>query len=371
MGQQSDKNAAEAGAGLLQLAMQDAGITPSSNSNSTQPEESLTTTSGQRSSANDQSMLGSALHTLASVASNTQNVTNVSQIPVSQVQSNASLIQTGTTTTTTQSVNSMAPIMATGQQNMNGTMNMSFGQQQMATNMMQGNQVMNSGTPNAMQQIMFINEQGVPCIANVPVGIDPTSLGLPNMGKQIVGMDKSGNLLIQNVSGQKDDQQALLANTLAQQQMNLAMQGIQQPFQQGQTNVSMGANNMVQQPVNNQLALNQQLMQPMQGSIQGLNNPQNPQGLILPASQTGNLLTVNSVPNFSNPQNQLPQALLLPNGQIIPVVSNPNLFAPGQAPPNQLITPGQPNAMQVSRISYLKKKMIELLFLFFICITLL
>lgn len=154
MGQQSDKNAAEAGAGLLQLAMQDAGITPSSsNSNSTQPEESLTTTSGQRSSANDQSMLGSALHTLASVASNTQNVTNVSQIPASQVQSNASLIQTGTTTTTTQSVNSMAPIMATGQQNMNGTMNMSFGQQQMATNMMQGNQVMNSGTPNAMQQI--------------------------------------------------------------------------------------------------------------------------------------------------------------------------------------------------------------------------
>nr|XP_022323291.1 uncharacterized protein LOC111124597 isoform X5 [Crassostrea virginica] len=365
-GQQSDKNAAEAGAGLLQLAMQDAGITPSSNSNPPPSEESAAmSVAGQRSSGSDQSMVSSALHTLASVASNTQNVTNISQIPSSQVQSNASLIQSGTTTTTTHSVNSMAPIMATGQQNMNGTMttgqqningtmttgqqnmngtmNVPFGQQQMAANVMHGNQVVNPGTSNAMQQIMFINEQGVPCIANVPMGIDPNSLGLPNMGKQIVGMDKSGNLLIQNMSGQKDDQQVLLANTLAQQQMNLAMQGIQQPFQQGQNNVSMGANNMVQQPVNNQLALNQHIMQPMQG----LSTPQNPQGLILPASQTGNLLTVNSVPNFSNPQNQLPQALLLPNGQIIPVVSNPNLFAPGQAQANQLITPGgQHNALQ-------------------------
>ena len=358
VGQQSDKNAAEAGAGLLQLAMQDAGITPSSNSNPPPSEESAAmSVAGQRSSGSDQNMVSSALHTLASVASNTQNVTNVSQIPSSQVQSNASLIQSGMTTTTTQSVNSMAPIMATGQQNMNGTMttsqqnmngtmNVPFGQQQMAANMMPGNQVVNPGTSNAMQQIMFINEQGVPCIANVPMGIDPNSLGLPNMGKQIVGMDKSGNLLIQNMSGQKDDQQVLLANTLAQQQMNLAMQGIQQPFQQGQNNVSMGANNMVQQPVNNQLALNQHIMQPMQG----LSTPQNPQGLILPASQTGNLLTVNSVPNFSNPQNQLPQALLLPNGQIIPVVSNPNLFAPGQAQANQLITPGgQPNALQVCK----------------------
>ncbi|XP_061183777.1 mucin-17-like isoform X2 [Saccostrea echinata] len=344
-GQQSDKNAAEAGAGLLQLAMQDAGITPSSNNNPSQTEDSVSTSSSvQRSSAPDQSTVSSALHTLASVASNTQNVTNISQIPASQVQSNASMIQTGATTTTTQSVNSVAPIMATGQQNLNGTnnvMNMPFvnGQQQMATNVMPGNQIVNPGTSNAMQQIMFINEQGVPCIANVPVGIDPASLGLPNMGKQIVG----GNLLIQ-----KDDQQTVLANNLAQQQMNLAMQGIQQqPFQQGQTNVTMGGNNIVQQPVNNQLALNQHIMQPMQGPIQGLSNPQNPQGLILPASQTGNLLTVNSVPNFSNPQSQLPQALLLPNGQIIPVVSNPNLFAPGQAPANQLITPGgQPNAIQ-------------------------
>jgi hypothetical protein len=79
----------------------------------------------------------------------------------------------------------------------------------------------------------------------------------------------------------------------------------------------------------------------------------NQQGLILPVSQAGNLIPVNNMPN----QSQLPQALILPNGQIVPVVTNPQMITGNQ---NQLLQtnqwrPPQPitsTPMQVCRNVY-------------------
>ncbi|KAK3083194.1 hypothetical protein FSP39_016472 [Pinctada imbricata] len=355
------QSAAEAGAGLLQLAMQDAGITPSSQSAPSEDQNVTNVSSVSMATGSNSDTQPSALHTLASIASNTQSLSNASQVPASQVQVNSLVTQGGSSapTATTQSINSSAPIMATGQgqgginatMSNNGTMmNMSFmnGQQMQPGNMMPGGQNPGFNPMAATQQIMFVNDQGVPCVANIPMGIDPASLGIPNNAKQVMGIDKSGNVIVQNL--QKDqgqinqmNEQAILANTLAQQQMNLALQG-QMPGQfQGQNNVAIGNPAALVQPsMNNQLQLNQQMMQPMGGQLASGQLTQTNQGLILPASQTGNLLTVNSVPTQ---QSQLPQALLLPNGQIIPVVSNPNLVAGQQG---QMASMMPPNPQQIT-----------------------
>ncbi|KAJ8316386.1 hypothetical protein KUTeg_006400 [Tegillarca granosa] len=357
----TDKNAEVAGAGLLQLAMQDAGITPNSNnSNNNSNNNNSSSGANQNSgghSAEDVSVSAagtgvntdnslqspksgdqvvsqpSALQTLASVASNTQNISSTSTVSTASTNNNLLSQNSSAATATTQAINTN-PIMATGQNGMqfpggNGMMNMQFqinGQQCFTGNMLQ------PGAPALAApqgQIMFINEQGVPCIANVPLGMDP-SIGLQ---KQIVNNNMlPGQQLTKDLQGNSAmTDQALLANSLAQQQMNMTLQGQltgmnQQAFQQQQQNaVAMGTGNVMQQAMNNPLAaVGQQFIQPMQGQMQGSTMTQ--QGIIMPASQvnqSGNLLTVNSVPNQNS---QLPQALLLPNGQIIPVVSNPQVF---------------------------------------------
>ena len=286
-GQSADskgQSAAEAGAGLLQLAMQDAGITPSSQSTVTDESNTHISQASSDVSASNSDTHSSALHTLASIASNTQNLSNASQMPVNQVHSNSLVTQgcSGAPTATTQSLITSAPIMATGQGQ--GGMNTAITNSANVMNLpfVNGQPIQGNILPNgqnapfnpmaATQQIMFVNEQGMPCVANIPVGIDPASLGIPNNAKQIVGADKSGNLILQNI--QKDqsqmgiNEQALLANTLAQQQMNLALQGQIQGQFQGQSNVAMAnPNALVQQPMNNQLQMNPQMIQPMGGQL--------------------------------------------------------------------------------------------------------
>ncbi|OWF41522.1 hypothetical protein KP79_PYT22535 [Mizuhopecten yessoensis] len=326
-GQNVESSAAElAGAGLIQLAMQDAGITPSTSVSS---DENVTSTATQ---ANSDPMASasdnSALETLASIATVPQTAGVVgSSAPVSQAAVSPLVSQSGSAmTATTQAINANMPIMATGQSGIgqiqpnNNMMNVPFvngGQQQFPPGILQGQQGgFNPGIPTPQQQIMFINEQGVPCIANVPLGIDPNSLGIPNFQKQMVGMDKSGNIGLQgfgNVMVQKD--QGMTADQTLITNMNL--QG-QQTFQQTQGAVAMGTPGMVQPP----MPLGQQVMQPMHQLAGGLGN-QGQQGLIMPVSQSGNLLINSTNQNQGPPGNQLPQALLLPNGQIIPVVANP------------------------------------------------
>ena len=141
------------------------------------------------------------------------------------------------------------------------------------------------------------------------------------------------------------------AVALAQQQSNIAALQSQLIGQNGQNLPNMAfqqQHNVLQGGI----LQNGQFLQQIGGQghlaqVQGQNQVVNLQGQggmvlggppgVLPGNQSGNLLTLNSVPNQ---QNQLPSALLLPNGQIVPVVTNPgNVFS--QAGPGQMSAAGQ------------------------------
>ena len=124
------------------------------------------------------------------------------------------------------------------------------------------------------------------------------------------------------------DQNAL---ALAQHQSNIAaLQGqIIGPNGQNLQNLAFQQQNLLQQ---GGILPNGQILQQLGGQgqlaqVQGQNQVVNLQGQggmvlggppgMLPGNQGGNMLTV------PNQQNQLPSALLLPNGQIVPVVTNP------------------------------------------------
>lgn len=325
-GDNSEPNDTEmAGAGLLQLAMQDAGITPNTSQCASSDENVVSVPTQAVGDCVTGVNENSALETLASIATVPQTVGVVgSSAPVSQAAVSPLVSQSGSAmTATTQAINANMPIMATGQSGMgqigpnNGMMNVPFvnGGQQFPPGLLQGQQAgFNAGISAPQQQIVFINEQGMPCIANVPMGIDPNTLGLPNFQKHVMGVDKTGNIGMQgfgNMMVQKD--QGMSSELLT----NMNLQG-QQAFQQAQNAVAMGTAGMVQQ----QMSLGQQVMPPMHQLAGGIGN-QGQQGLIMPVSQSGNLLINPSNQNQGPPGSQLPQALLLPNGQIIPVVANP------------------------------------------------
>ena len=149
------------------------------------------------------------------------------------------------------------------------------------------------------------------------------------------------NYLLQNVGLEQN------AMALAQQQSNLAAVQSQIIGQNGQNlqNMAIQQQNILPGGV----LQNGQFLQQLGGQgqlaqVQGQNQVVNLQGQggmvlggppgVLPGNQGNNLLTVNP-----NQQNQLPSALLLPNGQIVPVVTNPgNVFS--QAGPAQMSTAG-------------------------------
>ncbi|KAK6173075.1 hypothetical protein SNE40_016604 [Patella caerulea] len=393
------------GLGLLQMAMQDAGITeisrqPSPDNNSQREgsqssnvnNDSLSTTSTS-SMAEDPNH---ALQTLASVASNPQNAVLT---PVSSSQpavSRSTVGQTLTSTvaqsdTTTSCVSSIAattniqgvqyptttgintsmpcmgfvpggtvnnsaitttavtstapPIMSVGP----GGVNQLANQGNMMVNMpMNPGQINllppnNFGLPgmggmfmNQQGQLIMINEQGVPIMAGMNNNM-PNVLPQQDQPQQNIpvpkGCKKDKNskkantvqpsVINQNVPDQMNMTSVMTSqgqmNILQPQQgtMNMLQQNImQQPNMmqsmpmQGQQQVAMpGTQNVFQQQFPNQP------MVQMQPNNTGSQN----QGIILPANQSGNLLTLNTMPSQPN---QLPSALILPNGQVIPVVQN-------------------------------------------------
>ncbi|XP_071175482.1 mucin-4-like isoform X2 [Mytilus edulis] len=290
-GQAGDKD--QSSADLLQGAMQESGITPNSNSQTGTIEDLVTQHSSE-----------SALQTLASVASQNLVSGSTAVVTCQSVSLTNTSQSSSVTTVTTQSVNTSNPIMATGQMmqnNSTGLMPFVNGQQNFPGNMFQNQQGFNNPLiqqQQQQQQIVFINEQGIPCIANVPM--DPMMQN--KVTKTEPAMDQAFNQQQQmNIALQNQ-----LAGLTSQNQMNMAGGLIQQQF-----------------PMNQQ-----QLLQGQLGATM------NQQGLILPVSQAGNLINVNNMAG----QNQLPQALILPNGQIVPVVTNPQMLSTGQ---NQLLQTNQ------------------------------
>ena len=138
---------------------------------------------------------------------------------------------------------------------------------------------------------------------------------------------------------------------LAQQQSNLAALQNQLMNQNGPTLPNM-AFQQQQNVLQGGILQNGQFLQQIGGQghlaqVQAQNQVVNLQGQggmvlggppgVLPGNQNGNLLTLNSMPSQ---QNQLPSALLLPNGQIVPVVTNPgSVFS--QAGQAQMSAAGQ------------------------------
>lgn len=383
MGEQ-DKVALD-GNGLLQMAMQDAGIswsaqsTPTSlgsSANSTatssisQSTCSTATTSAmiQNSAVSlDNGIQANPLQTLASVASNTQNAmvrtsSSVSpglpSTPLQQVSNSAA-------TSTTQAINPNIPIMSAGQPvynqmfpGNNSMMNvpMVTGAQSMPMNVMQPGGIPGMGmTINTPQgQIVFLNEHGMPVMQNMPM--DPSMM---NIQQQNIAAKLNG---IQDGKTSKEvTEKQMLNGTVGMQEMNASMaltpQHAQLLAQGGQAAgmcIPTGAAGMLQQAQFQQAqggALHSQVQQTQLNSqfpggqqlIQTLSQPGsnqqavNSQGLILPVSQAGNLLTLNTMPSQPN---QLPSALILPNGQIIPVVTQAHQAhqANNQVPGGQIIS---------------------------------
>ena len=179
----------ESEAGLLQLAMQDAGITPQSSSQASQSEETGTVSTSASTVAEvpeqtSNTSQTSALQTLASVATNTQGLSVGSESSASQVGAASSDTQASVgniaNPSAAASVNSNLPVMTSGP-----TGYQTVVQNGQVLNMpLVGNQPVLQG----QQQVMFINEQGIPVIANMPVGMDPNNQGnqlLNNMQKQV------------------------------------------------------------------------------------------------------------------------------------------------------------------------------------------
>ena len=175
-------------AGLLQLAMQDAGITPQSSSQASHSEESgaVSTSASTVSEVTEQAASTSqtsALQTLASVATNTHGLSLSSESGGNQggapaTENSANNIPNPSAAS---SVSSNLPVMTSGPAGYQ-----SLVQNGQVLNMpLVGNQPMLQG----QQQVMFINEQGIPVIANMPVGMDPSNQGnqlLNNMQKQVL-----------------------------------------------------------------------------------------------------------------------------------------------------------------------------------------
>lgn len=178
----------ESEAGLLQLAMQDAGITPQS-SQSSQGDDGVTVPRSGSSQGDvvtdmtSNTSQTSALQTLASVATNTQGL-SVSCESVSQgstmIDASSSMASMANQSSAP-SVSNSFPIRSSGPA---GYQTIIQNGQVMNVPLM-GNQAALQG----QQQVMFINEQGIPIIANVPIGMDPSSQGnqlLNNIQKQVL-----------------------------------------------------------------------------------------------------------------------------------------------------------------------------------------
>ena len=319
----------ETDAGLLQLAMQDAGITPSSTAS--QPGSSAVTpsiadASLETESSNTQS---NPLQTLASVAtsqemSSDNNVGTENQPVTSSLTGSMSVTSAGST----------VPVMGNVGQNNFQNLLQNNGNNNLMNMSMVGNQSVLAGQQQQppqpqTQQIMFVNEQGIPMIANVPIGIDPNSQNsYNNLQKQgmLSGVNQQG--LMKDQSGALEQNQMNNALALAQQQANMAALLGQSASLQNmafqQQNLLSG--NIIQAP-NGQLIQQitpQAQMQQLQGQGQIMGVQNQGQGIVVggtPGNQNNNFMTQFTVPNQPS---QLPSALILPNGQIIPVVTNPN-----------------------------------------------
>lgn len=314
-----NKSGDDTDAGLLQLAMQDAGITPSSGATtSANTSAALTPSVSDNMQAAESSSISqnNPLQTLASVATSNHELMVENSAPT-DIQSSANIVN-----------NSNIPLLSSANGPSGMPTGMQSGNNTLINMPVMGNQPQ-SGLPASaqqqMQQIMFINEQGIPMIANVPVGVDASN---PNMfqngqkqglvtgqNQQAVLKDQTGNM----------DQNAL---ALAQQQANIAALQNQLlgqgpagssfpnlPFQQQ----GLLQGNIIQTPSGQ---LIQQIGPQMQGQIQGQGQiiGMNGQGQgIVVAGQHGPM-ALNTLPSQPN---QLPSALILPNGQIVPVVTNP------------------------------------------------
>lgn len=404
------------GFGLLQMAMRDAGITATSMSASVAPQSAqsvsgsnTTITSAQSTKLAGNSELAtsdtssSPLHTLASVATDSQSSSaNVaaSSSTVAGMSQTQGLTASSASTSTTQAINLNMPIMTPGQCGLMQTFNPNMGLQVMAQNQgMPFNMMQNGGLggisvmPQQQGQILYLNEQGIPVLSNMPMqGFDGSALtnssqiacvAQPNSVAELKPGSAPGMAQMQaaqkgqNATSQMADTQASaeiqsrdgmvqFQNNLLQQQSQLPAGDAsnQRPGQtpkigfnplQNQAGVNVfpsagdGANALLQVQQQQQ-QLNQQLIQAAQlsGLNTGMNrtggginqpamnvmggcgkaeNPSNPttlpgENLMLPVSQSGNLLTLN---HGQNPA-QLPSALILPNGQIIPVVTQPQLL---------------------------------------------
>lgn len=307
-----NKSSDDMDAGLLQLAMQDAGITPGSNSGPQSSSALTPSVSESGPEAESSSAENNALQTLASVATSDHVFSTENDVTDNQ-SATAAGSMTGNSSNLpmmTSSQSGLQPLLQTGN---NAMINMP----------MLGNP---TGLPGQqqqqqqMQQIMFINDQGIPMIANVPVGMDPNNPNIfPNAQKPGLMQNINQSSIIKDQSG-NIDQNAL---ALAQQQANMAALQNQllgqnaggnipsMPFQQ--QNLLQG--NIIQTP-NGQLL--QQIGPQINGQGQLIGMPGQGQGLVV-AGQQGQL-ALNTMPSQPN---QLPSALILPNGQIIPVVTNP------------------------------------------------
>lgn len=318
-------------AGLLQLAMQDAGITPQSSSQASQNEEAgpvSTSATASTEIAGEQVpniSQASALQTLASVATNTPGLSMSSESVGNQ----------GTASTDTQpssaitnpsaapSASTSLPIRTSAAAGFQPVVHNG----QVINMPLMGNQSLVQG----QQQVMFINEQGIPVIANMPVGIDSSNQGnqlLSNLQKQNVGLEQNAMALAQQQSNLAAVQSQIIGQSgqnlqnMAIQQQNILPGGV---LQNGQFLQQLGGQGQLAQVQGQNQVVN---LQGQGGMVLG-----GPPG-VLPGNQGNNLLTVNP-----NQQNQLPSALLLPNGQIVPVVTNPgNVFS--QAGPAQMSTAG-------------------------------
>ncbi|XP_045210433.1 serine-rich adhesin for platelets-like [Mercenaria mercenaria] len=312
-----NKSADDSDAGLLQLAMQDAGITPGSNSGQQSSSALTPSVSETAQEAESSSSQNNALQTLASVATSDHIFST----------ENSSTDNQSTTASGTGSLTGSASNMPMMTSTQSGLQPMLQTSNSALINMpMLGNptglpgQQQQQQQQQQMQQIMFINDQGIPMIANVPVGMDPNNPNMFNNSQKpgiMPGMNQTN--LIKDQTGNMD-QNAL---ALAQQQANMAALQNQLLGQNAGNNLpnmpfqpqNLLQGNIIQTP-NGQLL--QQIGPQINGQGQLLGMPGQGQGLVV-AGQQGQL-TLNTMPSQPN---QLPSALILPNGQIIPVVTNP------------------------------------------------
>ena len=335
-----NKSMDDSDAGLLQLAMQDAGITPNSSSSANTP-ATLTPSIADNNQETETCTIShnNPLQTLASVA--TSNHEMMVDNNVSETQSSGNVVN-----------NSTMPVMsnAGGQTTMPGVMQ--AGNNTLMNMPMMGNQqaLPSTGQP-PMQQIMFINEQGIPIIANVPIGMDPNNPNIFQNGQK-AGMMTGHNQqpLLKDQSGNVDQNALAIAQqqaSIVALQNQLMGQGApgsnfpNMPFQQQ----GLIQGNIIQTP-NGQLI--QQIAPQMQGQGQIIGMNGQGQGIVV-AGQHGPV-ALNTIPSQPN---QLPSALILPNGQIVPVVTNPGSTAASQANMTRMSGPQIQAGMTKSLLSSL------------------